>query len=540
MIIRRVSIAKRSAIAFGLLGVIFIATVTFSLLKLMQLNDEVTVIAEHRVPALNDASALLASFLNIRLQTANVLAQTGQQREHFMQLLREAEANFEQTRNSLEQLAEAEQARRLLVDIKADIDVYHQLQRQLFSLIDSGQSGAADALQYGDLQTVREDLTDDIRSLVAFQQQRIDDANTRTDQLLDSSRLILIVISVAALLLMVFFAWVFTRSLTQPMAQALAIAQQIADGDLTQELHDQGHDETAAMLRALMVMRRQLRDTINQIQDSANQLASTSEQLSTVTEQSSQGIHQQNEQLELAVSAVTEMTAAVEDVARNAEETAREADSADGTARDGQTQVEDTITTTETLLHEFDGTIKGVGTLAEQVANIGKVLDVIRGIAEQTNLLALNAAIEAARAGESGRGFAVVADEVRALAHRTQQSTGEIESMIAAVQNHTDTTVKSIEQGHQRAQQTLQMAARAGEALTAITAAIARIADKTTAIASSSEQQANVAKEVDQNLLTIKDIATETASGANETSASSRELARLAENLSALTNRFTV
>ncbi|EKE77208.1 methyl-accepting chemotaxis protein, partial [Idiomarina xiamenensis] len=170
----------------------------------------------------------------------------------------------------------------------------------------------------------------------------------------------------------------------------------------------------------------------------------------------------------------------------------------------------------------------------------GSVLDVIRAIADQTNLLALNAAIEAARAGDSGRGFAVVADEVRALAHRTQESTKEIETMIQAVQNDTNSTVSSMQNSHEQAKQSLEIANMAGQALQEITQAISRINEQNVTIASSAEEQANVAKEVDKNLVTIRDIANDNASGANETSAASAELARLAENLSSMTMRFRV
>jgi len=178
--------------------------------------------------------------------------------------------------------------------------------------------------------------------------------------------------------------------------------------------------------------------------------------------------------------------------------------------------------------------------LAAQGRDIGRVLDVIRSIAEQTNLLALNAAIEAARAGEAGRGFAVVADEVRALAHRTAQSTEEIESMVAGIQMGTHQAVQSMTLSTTNTQSTLLLANAAGEALDQITESIALINERNLVIASASEEQAQVSREVDRNLINIRDLSTQSAAGANQSSAASHELSRLAVGLNAVVGRFVI
>ena len=172
--------------------------------------------------------------------------------------------------------------------------------------------------------------------------------------------------------------------------------------------------------------------------------------------------------------------------------------------------------------------------------DISTVLDVIRAIAEQTNLLALKAAIEAARAGDAGRGFAVVADEVRALAHRTQQSTQEIEEMIGGIQQGTDRAVQAMQRSNDQARSTLVVAEAAGEALNQIAAAIATISERNLLVASASEEQAQVAREVDRNLVNIRDLSMQTSAGANQTSAASQELAQLAVGLRTLVTRFSV
>ena len=209
-------------------------------------------------------------------------------------------------------------------------------------------------------------------------------------------------------------------------------------------------------------------------------------------------------------------------------------------AHEGRDKVKLTVTALRSMTEEFSRTSALIGGLAEQSKDIGKVLDVIRAIAEQTNLLALNAAIEAARAGEAGRGFAVVADEVRALAHRTQVSTQEIEQMISQVQGGTTAAVQSMKGSVEHAGKTLTVAEEAGGALEQIYQKAGQIGERNLLIASASEEQAAVAREVDRNIVNISDLSTQTAAGANQTSAATYELARLATDLNTLVSRFVI
>ena len=316
-----------------------------------------------------------------------------------------------------------------------------------------------------------------------------------------------------AVTMTVVLALALTRSIVRPLGQSLQVAETVAKGDLTPQITVQGEDEPARLQAALKVMQQSLRDTIGRISDSAGQLASASEQLSAVTEDATRGLQQQSQEIEQAATAVNQMTSAVEEVASNAVATSEASRESDRIARQGREQVQATVHAIESLAAGVADNADEVGQLAQQVQDISKVLDVIGAIAEQTNLLALNAAIEAARAGEAGRGFAVVADEVRALAHRTQTSTREIEQMIVAIQAGTERAVHGMQQSNERARSTLEGAHAAGEALEAITAAIARINERNLVIASASEEQAQVAREVDRNLTTIRDLAHQSSAG---------------------------
>ncbi|WP_448647747.1 methyl-accepting chemotaxis protein [Pseudomonas mohnii] len=256
------------------------------------------------------------------------------------------------------------------------------------------------------------------------------------------------------------------------------------------------------------------------------------------THQDSGRLQQQHNEIEQAATAVNEMTVAVEEVARNAVSTSDSTRQSTQQASQGQARVIETLDSIQAMSADAGTALQQVQTLAEQSREIGKVLDVIRAIAEQTNLLALNAAIEAARAGEAGRGFAVVADEVRALAHRTQQSTREIEQMIGRVQGDTEGVVLSMHDSSQRVAQTLSLAEQAGIALAEITRAMEQIHERNLVIASASEEQAAVAREVDRNLLNIRDLSLQSADASTRTSATSQELSQLAAGLQNLVVRF--
>ncbi|MGH8391883.1 MAG: methyl-accepting chemotaxis protein, partial [Pseudomonas sp.] len=299
-------------------------------------------------------------------------------------------------------------------------------------------------------------------------------------------------------------------------------------------------DEPAQLLTALATMQANLQETIRGISESSQQLASAAEEMSSVMEQSTRGLQAQNDEIEQAATAVTQMSAAVDEVAGNAVSSAEASKASDEDSKHGHYQISETISSIQNLVDEVLGASTKAEGLAAQAQDISKVLEVIRGIAGQTNLLALNAAIEAARAGEAGRGFAVVADEVRSLAQRTQDSTEEIEQMINGIQQGTQDTVGALNSSAEHAGQTLQRANSAGSALEKITAAISQISQRNLVIASAAEQQALVAREVDRSLVNIRDLSTQTAAGATQTSAASQELSRLAVDLNGLVTRFVL
>ncbi len=365
--------------------------------------------------------------------------------------------------------------------------------------------------------------------------QQIDQESTTR---LQTAQTLAIVLALATLALAVG-CWIFISGrVLRPLRDAGEHFRRIAGGDLTREVIAPSRNEIGELFVELQRMQASQRDTLIQIAGSATQLASAAEELNAVTEESNRGLQQQDMQLEQAATAVNEMTSAVEEVARNAVSTSEAATASNTLSAKSRQQVRESIAGTQSMASEIQGSAERIQNLADEVRNIGKVLDVIRAVSEQTNLLALNAAIEAARAGEAGRGFAVVADEVRTLAYRTQESTREIEQMIASVQSTAEQAVDSMRSSTARAQGTLEITQASGAVLEDIFAAIGQINERNLVIASAAEEQAQVAREVDSNLVAIRDLSAQSAAGALETSAASHELSRLAAELSGLVGRF--
>lgn len=358
----------------------------------------------------------------------------------------------------------------------------------------------------------------------------------------DAARNMLLLL-VFCLALVAIAAYMVIRSVVRPLGgepdEAAAVLREIAQGNLSVQIAVKNGDTDSVMLN-LQIMKQNLSSMVQQISMAIENVASSSEELSTVSSQTSENLLLQGAEIEQAATAVNEMTAAVDEVARNAVSTSEASKQSEHTAQNGKQQVRQTVVAIGELSQGVTDTSDRIQQLAGRVQDITKVLDVIRSIAEQTNLLALNAAIEAARAGDAGRGFAVVADEVRALAHRTQVSTQEIEQMIGNVRSDTDHAVNAMKGSSTLVTSTLEVARKAGLALEEITLSISHINERNLLIASATEEQALVAREVDKNLVSIRASSDQVLNGAHHTNSASHELARMAGELSTIVSRFRI
>nr|WP_026145082.1 methyl-accepting chemotaxis protein [Pseudomonas fuscovaginae] len=541
MSLRTMNIAPRALLGFSLIGALMLILGIFSLSQMSKIRAAAEELTNNSVPSIKMLDELTQLTLRLRVLSYRLLTNREQDvQTKTMDLLSQRNQQIEKARTVYEKLILSPEERAAYEQYVQLLGQYRQIEERMKSLSRNNQMTELTSLLNNDLMNNSEQINSALNRLLEIINQQTNDNNQQARDQYDMAFTMVVALLLLATALTFLFAWLLTRSITQPIDQALKAAEHIAEGDLTHPITVDGTDEAGRLLQAMLKMQQKLRDTLQRISGSATQLASAAEELNSVTDESARGLQQQNNEIEQAATAVNEMTSAVEEVARNAVSTSEASKNATASAGDGRELVQETVGAIERMSNDVQGTATLIGNLAEESRDIGKVLDVIRGLADQTNLLALNAAIEAARAGEAGRGFAVVADEVRALAHRTQQSTSEIERMIGSIQGGTEQAVESMRNSTERAESTLNIAKGAGLALDTINSAIIEINERNLVIASAAEEQAQVAREVDQNLVNIRDLSVQSATGADQTSAASNELARLAVDLNGLVARFSL
>nr|WP_145004892.1 methyl-accepting chemotaxis protein [Pseudomonas psychrotolerans] len=335
-------------------------------------------------------------------------------------------------------------------------------------------------------------------------------------------------------------AWLITRSIVKPLQETVALAETVANGDITHRQEVTRKDELGALQTSMQRMTSNLQRLISDVRDGVVQVASAAEELSAVTEQTSAGVQSQKVETDQIATAIQEMTATTHEVARNAGAAAKSALEASRQAQQGDQSVSKAVDQIEVLAREMASTKAAMATLRGHADSIGGVLDVIKAVAEQTNLLALNAAIEAARAGEAGRGFAVVADEVRGLAQRTRSSTDEIAQLITGLHQSTDRMATVLDFNVQLTDSSVGLSREAGEMLKRITRSVKDIESMNEQIACAAEQQSSAGEEISRNVTNVRDISDQTAAASEETASSSLELARIGVRLQEMTARFKV
>jgi methyl-accepting chemotaxis protein len=429
---------------------------------------------------------------------------------YFAPEIPETSARISKLQEEIDKSAADPEVRALLEKIGQARKVYIAARNETFALRDAGDLDKALALLDSKLMPAVNAYTALQRDFAALETARIEQNGLAAEAQAARGRNALLGLALAALLFAALFAWLLVRSITRPLAFAVAVADEVASGDLTRTIDDRYRDEVAALSRALDRMVRSLHRTIGEVHGATEAITTASVEIATGNADLSQRTEEQASSLEETAASMEELTSTVKQNADNARQANQLAATASEVAVKGGGVVAEVVQT--------------MGSITDSSKKVVDIISVIDGIAFQTNILALNAAVEAARAGEQGRGFAVVAAEVRNLAQRSAAAAKEIKTLIGD-------SVEKVGVGS-------RLVESAGRTMKEIVDAVRRVTDIMSEITAASQEQSAGNEQVKKAITQMDQVTQQNAALVEEAAAAAESMKEQAHNLSASVAQF--
>lgn len=375
------------------------------------------------------------------------------------------------------------------------------------------------------------DFTATVREL---SQGALQQAKTQASQ----SAMFNVILTIISTIIAVFVTIRVVSSIKQPLRDIQKALRKLSSGDLSHRIEKEYGSELGRIAQDINGLSDTLANLVSKIKMSDVEVGKVASESLHMSQKTQQDVESQQAQTDSIATAVTEMEHAVHEVASHAVESSDAVEELVEHAQSNMELMQKNVRFVERLQSSLSEASQVIQELSSESQKIDEILTVIQSISEQTNLLALNAAIEAARAGEQGRGFAVVADEVRTLATRSQESANEIGAMIESLQAKSKSAVVIVESNVEHAQRSTEQTLQSNDSLQVMVERLSNVNDMSRSIATASEEQSAVAKEVAENIVGISDMANGIATSAQAAAENSQALNKLSANQSELISQF--
>ncbi|MDN3920107.1 methyl-accepting chemotaxis protein [Roseateles violae] len=516
MNIRNLPIGVRLGGGFAIVLLLLSAIAGMGVQKIAATNRHVEFFAINIVPSLKVVDHMRGVMQDLRrVESQHLLLSTDAEMKEFEGRIDKMQANVEADIKKYEALLADDQDKRNLDAFRSAFVAYRGGWDKLKTLSHQSQGDAAKAdeakkLLFGPSRQAFSAVTKSLDDLWEYNDKLTEDGTKDAAAGYQSALWLMLSLGAVALAIGGVAAWWITRSITQPMREAIAVADRISTGDLSSRIEVRSKDETGQLLTALQQMNASLVQIVSQVRNSSDSIATGSAQIATGNADLSQRTEEQASNLQQTAASMEELTATVKQNADTARQANQMATSASSVAAQGGEVVGQVVATMEQI--------------TASSKRIGDIIGVIDGIAFQTNILALNAAVEAARAGEQGRGFAVVAGEVRSLAQRSAEAAKEIKNLIGV-------SVEKVEAG-------ARLCDDAGRTMGDIVSQVKRVTDLIGEISSSSMEQSTGIGQIGDAVTQLDQVTQQNAALVEESAAAAESLKHQAATLAQTVAQF--
>ena len=521
-------------------GVLAIA-IAFTLFQVNRISSETYVISDKALPGLQAASNLSQLRLRYRVRSLEYLLPDPPENAA------KIESSLDALNEELKKAFEAYRAMPITPEERTMLEAavqsarnYHEAVSQARERVRAGDMDGAQNLRRTVWVQQANAVRDAIDALVKFNKEAADAAATRAEEEVVRTLSWGIGAALVAAAMTLVLTILIAGRLGGRLRDTVEAVEHIANGDLQAPLPTPSNDEIGALIHAVGEMQKSLRQAISMTRDSAHQVSTSAKELKRSASEVQSSTAAQSSAAAAIAANVEELTVSISHVAERTGDASGLASDSDRQARSGRETMGRLVDNMKQVDHVVGEAARQIASLEAQSENISRIVAVIRDIAEQTNLLALNAAIEAARAGEAGRGFAVVADEVRKLSERTAQSTQEIASMVAEVQDSTREAVAGIERGVSAVQASSEEAGQASEIIGKLQGIAQEVALIVSELDSALREQSMASAEVARRIEEIAQQAEETNSTMEQSAASADALDATADRMTGVVQRFRV